>query len=321
MELSKQTSSALLSGVFIVLWSTAWIAGKFGLGSAGPMTLLFFRFAFAALVLFAIAFATRSRWPATLRSFSHIAIAGVLIQAFGLGGVYLGMHEGVSAGISSLLAGLSPLLTALGAAIFLNDRIGARHWIGLVLGLAGVGIVVVDRISLGAHWQGYALTFGGLISFVAGTLYQKKYCGSMDLQTGSFIQTLAAALVILIPAIVIESLRADWNATFVGAVAWKSLINSVAAMTLLMLLLSRGSASEVATLFYLVPPLTALMAFIAFHEALAPTTLIGFALVALSVYLGTRTAAPPVRDRSTSTARTRERDLRHETAVAVRTSE
>lgn len=293
-----KTGTATLSGLFIVLWSTAWIAGKFGLDSAGPMTMLFYRFAVAALVLFVVALVGRARWPGSVRAAVHIAVAGALIQALGLGGVYLGMRDGVSAGVSALIAGLSPLLTAIGAAQFLDDRIGPRQWLGLALGFVGVGIVVVDRIALGAGWQAYAVTFGGLLAFVAGTIYQKKYCGDMDLRAGSFIQTFASALVILVPALVLESLHADWNATFVAAIGWMALINSVAAMTLLLLLLSRGSASQVATLFYLVPPITALLAFMMLHESLGSHALIGFVVVAVSVYLGTRPVTRAVRDSS-----------------------
>lgn len=292
-SMSRQNSngSMLLSGVFIVLWGTAWIAGKLGLASSGPMTLLFFRFLFAAIVLLAVALATRSRWPASLRQVGHIATAGVLIQALGLGGVYFGMHDGINAGISALLSGLAPVLTAIGAAMFLNDRIGPRHWAGLALGFIGTAVVVVDHVALGARWQGYAITIAGLISFVAGTLYQKKFCGDMDLKTGSFIQTAAGAIVIAIPAIALESLHAIWSTAFIGAITWMALVNSVIAMTLFMLLLSRGSASQVASLFYLVPPLTAFMAFIAFGESLSADTLIGFALVVASVYLSTRTGS------------------------------
>jgi drug/metabolite transporter (DMT)-like permease len=283
-----KSTSVALSGLFIVLWSTAWIAGKVGLASAGPMTMLFYRFAIAALVLLTVAILARARWPSSWRSFAHVAVAGALIQALGLGGVYMGMRDGVSAGVSALIAGLSPLLTAIAAAQFLDERIGPRQWTGLGLGIIGVAIVVADRLALGAGWQGYAITLAGLSAFVAGTIYQKKYCGDMDLRTGTFIQTFAAAIVILVPALLIESLQADWNATFVASIGWMALVNSAAAMTLLMLLLSRGSASQVATLFYLVPPLTALMAFATLHESLGSHALLGFLIVAFSVYLGTR---------------------------------
>jgi drug/metabolite transporter (DMT)-like permease len=245
--------------------------------------------------LLVIAIGARARWPVSWRAIAHVAVAGALIQALGLGGVYLGMRDGVSAGISALIAGLSPLFTAIGAAWFLDDRIGPRQWLGLVLGIVGVAIVVADRIALGAGWQGYAVTFCGLAAFVGGTIYQKKYCGEMDLRTGTFIQTLASAIVIFVPAIFLESLHADWNPTFVAAIGWMALINSVAAMTLLMLLLSRGSASQVATLFYLVPPLTALMAFAMLRESLGSHALIGFVVVAFSVYLGTRPASVRLR--------------------------
>jgi drug/metabolite transporter (DMT)-like permease len=290
--MKRLNGTTWVSAIFILLWSTAWIAGKFGLSGAGPMTLMFFRFLFAATILLLLALATRSRWPATLRAAMHIAMVGVLMQAFGLGGVYFGMREGVGAGISALLSGLAPVLTALGAAAFLNDRIGPRHWLGLALGLAGTAIVVADHVSLGAAWNGYAVTLAGLLSFVAGTLYQTKFCADMDLRTGMFIQTFAAAVIVLIPALALESLHATWNHTFIASIAWMATINSVVAMTLLMWLLSRGSASQVSALFYLVPPITAFMAFLAFGEALSLGTLAGFSLVVASVYLSARPAPP-----------------------------
>jgi drug/metabolite transporter (DMT)-like permease len=253
--------------------------------------------------LLGIALFTGARWPSSWRAFKNIATVGALMQACGLGGVYFGMHLGVNAGVSSLIAGLSPLLTAIGAWWFLNDRIGSRQWLGVALGIVGVGIVVADKMALGSHWQGYAITFAGLSAFVAGTLYQKKYCDGMDLKTGSFIQTAAAAVVIAIPALVFEGFHVTWTPAFVGAIAWMAVINSAAAMTMMLLLLSRGSASSVAALFYLVPPITASMAYIAFHEAFGRFTLVGFAVVAASVYLGTRPSGiPSTRDFRLSSA-------------------
>jgi drug/metabolite transporter (DMT)-like permease len=195
----------------------------------------------------------------------------------------------VSAGVSGLINGLAPLLTALGAVPFLGERIGRRQWLGLSAGLIGVALVVVDRVSLGgASWEGYAVTFAALVALACGTLYQKKYCSGMDLRTGSFIQVAVAGAVVFLPALRFEGLEVEWTGTLILASAWLSLANSIGAFTLLYVLLRKGEASRVSALFYLVPPITAIMGFVAFHETLGPAALAGFAITVGGVYLGTR---------------------------------
>src|SRR5262245_12445125 len=275
--------------VFVVLWSSAWIAGKVGLPYAGPFTLLVIRFSVAGAVLLAVALATSAPWPDRLADWAHLAVAGALIQGLALGCAYLGLQLGVSAGVSGLVNGLAPLFTALGAVPFLGERIGRRQWLGLAAGLIGVVLVVIDRVHLGgADWEGYVAIFAALVALACGTLYQKKYCSSMDLRTGSFIQVAAAGALVFFPALHFEGLQAEWSPTLIFASAWLSLVNSIAAFSLLYVLLRKGEASRVSALFYLVPPVTAVMGFFAFHETLSPAALAGFAIAVAGVWFGTR---------------------------------
>src|SRR5262245_5860796 len=283
-----------LGALFVVLWSSAWIAGKIGLPYAGPFTLLLIRFAAAGAVLLVVALASRAPWPERFADYLHLAVAGALIQGFALGCAYLGLQLGVSAGVSGLINGLAPLFTALGAVPFLGERVGPRQWLGLSAGLGGVALVVFDRLSLGgASWHGYAATFVALAALVCGTLYQKKYCSGMDLRSGSLIQVAVAGAVVFVPALSLERLQVEWNWTLALASSWLSLANSIGAFTLLYVLLRSGEASRVSALFYLVPPITAVMGFLVFHETLGPAALAGFAVTVVGVYLGTRPENSP----------------------------
>jgi drug/metabolite transporter (DMT)-like permease len=278
-----------LGMVFVVLWSSAWIAGKVGLPYAGPFTLLVIRFSVAGAILLAVALATSAPWPDKLADWGHLAVAGALIQGLALGCAYLSLKLGVSAGIAGLVNGLAPLFTALGAVPFLGERIGRRQWLGLAAGLIGVVLVVIDRVHLGgADWEGYVAIFAALLALACGTLYQKKYCSAMDLRTGSFIQVAAAGALVFFPALHFEGLQAEWSWTLILASAWLSLVNSIAAFSLLYVLLRKGEASRVSALFYLVPPITAVMGFAAFHETLSPAAFAGFAIAVGGVYFGTR---------------------------------
>jgi len=278
-----------LGVLFVVLWSSAWIAGKIGLPYAGPFSLLLIRFAVAAAVMLLIALATKAPWPDKLTDYAHLAVAGLLIQGLALGCAYLGLELGVSAGTSGLVNGLAPLFTAFAAVPFLGERIGSRQWLGLSAGLIGVALVVADHVSLGAaSWAGYAATFTALAALVCGTLYQKKFCSTMDLRTGGFIQLATAGAAVFLPALWLDGLQVEWNWTLILASAWLSLANSIAAFSLFYVLLRRGEASRVSALFYLVPPVTAIMAFVAFRETLSPAALAGFAIAVGGVYLGTR---------------------------------
>ena len=276
-----------LGALFIMLWSTAWIAGKIGLEFTGPLTLLEIRFSAAALVMLLVASLTGAPWPRRWAEYSHLAVAGLLVNGLTLAALYIGINDGVSAGVSALIAGLTPLLTALAAGPLLGERIGAGRWAGLTIGLLGVALAVMNKISFAnGGWEGYAITFLALAAFVAGTLYQKRFCSAIDLRTGNLVQFVVAGGALFIPALRFEGLRVEWSEALMVSSAWLALVNSIGAVSLLYFLLRQGQASRVATLFYLVPPITATMAFAAFHETLSPIAVVGFGLAAVGVYLG-----------------------------------
>ena len=282
-----------LGAAFVLLWSTAWIAGKVGLEFTGPFTLLEIRFAAAALVMLPVALLTGAPWPRKASEYGHLAVVSLLINGLTLAALYIGINDGVSAGISALIAGLTPLLTAIAAGPLLGERIGAGRWVGLMIGLLGVALAVMNKISFASGgWEGYAVTFLALAAFVAGTLYQKRFCSAIDLRTGNLVQFVVGGIALFIPALGFEGLRVEWNQALIVSSAWLALANSIGAVSLFYFLLRQGEASRVATLFYLVPPVTATMAFVAFHETLSPVALAGFGLAALGVYLGAGRRAP-----------------------------
>jgi drug/metabolite transporter (DMT)-like permease len=196
----------------------------------------------------------------------------------------------MSAGLAALVVGTQPILTAIAAAPFLGERVTARQWAGLALGFGGVTLVAAQRATLaGLTAFGVAMILIALLSITAGTLYQKRHCGAFDLRTGSVIQFVAAALVLGPFAAAFERDPVRWTAEFVGALAWLVLVLSIGAISLLALLIRRGAATKVASLFYLVPPVTAAIAFALFGERLEPLGIAGFALAVLGVALVVRT--------------------------------
>ncbi len=275
--------------VFIVLWSSGYVAGKVGLPYAGPFTLIFLRFSVAALVLFAVALVSRAPWPTRWQDWLHIATVGVLIQALQFSGLYTGLSMGVSAGVSAVIVGLMPIFTALGAVVFLGETVNRRQMAGLALGLAGVGLVVAHKIRLDTgSLDGYLAVCLALAGITAGTLYQKRFCAAMDLRTGGCIQLTVASLIVGLIGYAKESLAVHWTPALIGSSLWLSLVNSIGAISVLFLMVRRGEASRVASLFYLIPAVTAAMGFLVLGETLAPLQLLGFAVSASGVYLTTR---------------------------------
>ena len=209
-----------LAGLFIVLFSTGWIAGKIGLLSAGPLTLLLIRFGAAALVLLAVAVLTGAPWPRRLSDYGHLAVVGLLMHGMAMAGVYIGLSLGVSAGASALIGGMAPIFTALAAGPLLDERVGPAQWSGLAIGLIGVALVVANRISFASGgWEGYAVTFFAVATFVLGTVYQKKFCGATDLRTGNLVQFAVAAAAVLVPALRFEGLEAEWDEALIASSA------------------------------------------------------------------------------------------------------
>lgn len=274
--------------LFVLLWSTGFIGARLGLPHAEPLTFLALRYALAASLLVLVALAMKAPWPRTWREVGHYAVAGILVHGLYLGGVFVAIGLGVEAGVSALIVGLQPLLTAALAGTLLGEQVSRRQWLGLVLGLGGVGLVLAGKLGHGTGTLlGSLACIVALFGITAGTLYQKRYCAGMDLRTGNVVQFLAAGLVTAPLALLFETSVIDWTFDFVFALLWLVLVLSLGAISLLYLLIRRGAASQVASLFFLVPPCTALLAWPLFGETLGPLALAGMALTATGVALAT----------------------------------
>jgi drug/metabolite transporter (DMT)-like permease len=290
---ARITLASAAPGLFVVLWSTGFIGAKFGLPYAEPMTFLSLRFSFVTAAMLAVSFAAGARWPRSLREAFHIAVVGMLLQGTYLGGVFLALSKGVSAGLSALIVALQPLLTAVLVRRLLGERVRPLQWLGFVLGFAGVTLVVADklRVDAGALWA-IAMNTVALLGITFGTLYQKRFCGGMDLRSGTVIQNGTAALMALTGAFLLETRTIEWTPSFVFALTWLCLVLSVGATMLLFWLLRRGAAARIASLFYLVAPTTALMAYLLFGETLAAMALLGMGLAVAGVALVMRGGGP-----------------------------
>jgi drug/metabolite transporter (DMT)-like permease len=271
---------------FVVLWSTGFIAAKYGLPYAPPLSFLILRCLGAVLVLLPAVVLARAPWPRG--RIAHVALAGLLLQAGYLGGVWSAIKMGMPAGLSALIVGLQPILTAF-AAPLVGERVTPRQWLGLLLGLSGVALVVYARLGLDGLPPGaVALCVLALLSITAGTLYQKRFCPRFDLRTGTVIQFSASALVLLPLAIAFEDFtpalaNIHWNVHFVGALLWSILALSIGAIFLLFRLISRNDATRVTSLLYLTPPTTAVMAWLMFGESLGLAGLLGMAVAVAGV--------------------------------------
>ena len=271
-------------GLFVLLWSTGFIGAKLGLPYADPLIFLELRFLFVLAILLPLCWAFKAPWPSRRRAV-QMAISGGLLQAGYLGGVFASLHHGMPAGVSALVTGMQPVLTAVLGSWVLRETVTARQWAGLALGMAGVLLVVGDRIvvdRLGATAVG--LSVFALFSITLGTLWQKRHGAGVDLRTGAAIQFMAAA-VILAPFAVLEGGEVRWTGEFVFALAWLVVVLSFGAIFLLLTLIRRGRATQVSSLFYLVPPTTALIAWPLFGETYSLAAAAGMGLAMLAVWL------------------------------------
>jgi drug/metabolite transporter (DMT)-like permease len=286
---ARQAWLAAMPFAFVVLWSTGFIVAKYAAPHAPPLTFLLYRFAGAIAVLLPIIVLTGAPWPRTARAWRDIALVGVLLQATYLGGVWAAIAFGMPAGVSALLVGTQPLATAL-FAFTVGERASGRQWIGLLLGFAGIALVLSDRLTLaGVGPAALAANLIALAGITVGTLYQKKHGGGADLRTGSLIQFAASFVVLLPVAAALESMQVDFNVEFWAALAWSVLALSLVAITLLLVMIRRGRATEVASLMYLTPPMTALFAWMIFGERLGALAWAGVVVTMAGVALVLRT--------------------------------
>jgi drug/metabolite transporter (DMT)-like permease len=286
----------VLPGVFVLLWATGFIGAKLGLPSAEPFTFLTLRFAIAIVLLTPIIVLARRPPIGGWRQVGHVAVVGVLVHAIYLGGVFAAIARGMPAGLSALIVSLQPLLTATLVGAMLGERVTRAQTLGLVLGLVGVTLVLSDKMApsgLLPDFEGFdywavVLCLMALAGITFGVVYQKRHCGDVDLWRGAQIQYAAAALVSGTVALIFETNRIDWTGEFVFALTWLVLVLSIGAVSLLMVLIRFGEAARIASFFYLVPPVTALIAYFLFDEQLSNLALVGMAITAAGVALVVR---------------------------------
>ncbi|MFP5306556.1 MAG: DMT family transporter [Gammaproteobacteria bacterium] len=280
--------SATAAGLaFVLLWSTGYIAAEFALAGSGAFTLAVLRFLGSGLIIGAWLVWQRPR-AADRRDLQHAAMAGLLLQAGFFGFTYAGMRAGVSPAAAGLIAGLMPLTTALGGAALLGERLGRLTVLGLALGLAGVLLVIGPKLLQPGSLAGYALAACALASLSLGTLYQKRHASHLDPRLSLLMQLSVSMLALLPFAWVLEAFRFTPSTGVLGGLLWIILVNSCAGLLLYLWLLTHGAAGRVAGLFYLVPPVTALLAALVLDTSFGLRETAGFALAALGVWLGQR---------------------------------
>lgn len=274
--------------LFVVLWASGFVVARLAMPHAPPLGFLALRFAATLVVLAPLILLARAPWP-DRRTAAHLAFAGLLIHAGYLSGVWVAVSLGMSAGVSALIVNLQPVLTALWMSRSAHERIDARRWLGLALGFGGVASVVGHRIDTEALApSSVALCVGALVAITAGTLHQRRHAPTFDLRTGAFVQYAASLAAIAPLALWLETMPFEWGVPLAIALAWSVGVLSIGAVFLMFVLNRRGSATRVASLFYLVPPVTALQAWLLFGEPFGLASAAGTALVAAGVWLVVR---------------------------------
>jgi drug/metabolite transporter (DMT)-like permease len=280
---------AAMPALFVLIWSTGFVVARYGMPHAPPLGFLALRYALSVLVFLTWIALARAPWPRGRAQWGHLAVTGVLMHAGYLGGVWAAVKAGIGAGTVALIVGLQPLLTALWLwARASEGAASARQWLGLVLGLAGLVLVVGHKLALGeVTGFNFALGVLALVSITAGTLYQKHHVEGVDVRTANAVQ-LAAALAVTLPLALWEDGAWSAHPHLVGAMAWSVLVLTLGGSSMLYLLIQRGAAARVTSLLYLVPPCTALLAWLLFGEALSASVLAGMAVSAAGVALVVR---------------------------------
>jgi len=282
---ARPWGAAFFPALFVLLWSTGFIAAKYGLPHAPPFTFLLYRFLLVALLMLLLSVATRAPWPRARADYAHVAVAALLVHGLYLGGVFVALDGGMPAGTSAMLVGLQPILTVFLAWLWLRERIGPRQWAGLVLGLIGVWLVIRHKVDFGGGHNGLLPAAIALAGISIGALYQKRHASHVDLRTGAVIQFAVCAVVYAPLALLFDARPVQWGPEFAFALLWSVVVLSVGAISLLYWLLRHGAASGVARLFYLVPPVTAVMSWLLFGETLDAWAVLGMAMIAAGVML------------------------------------
>jgi drug/metabolite transporter (DMT)-like permease len=260
--------------IFVLLWSTGFIGTKYVVHNADPLTYLAIRMALVVLLMAVIVAIARPQWPDRI-GVAHSVVAGILVHGFYLGGTAIAIAHSVPAGLSALIPGLQPILTSTIANRWLGERVTPLQWTGLLLGLAGVVLILHNRPMSGDAGWGWLASGVSLISITLGTLYQRRYCGKIDWRAGNLVQYIGVTILFALAAWMFEDRVVHWTTEFVFALAWLVVVLSIGSIGLLYWLIRRSAATAVASLFYLVPAVTAVMAYLLFGERLDLIAIVG----------------------------------------------
>ncbi len=280
--------------LFVLLWSTGFIGAKYGLPYVEPFTFLSLRFAITCAILFMIVAIMRPPWPKSSRTVFHISVSGLLLHGLYLGGIFSAINLGMSAGIAALIVGIQPILSCLFAKKMLDETMSRFQWFGLILGFLGVGLVVAEKI--------FAFKFGQdnttVIAFVAiavsligisyGIIYQKKYCAGVNPIANTSIQYASTFVLLFVIALTTEDMTIQWTGEFIFALLWLVGVLSIGSIFILMYLIQHRSMSSVTSLFYMVPPVTAVEEYLIYNQSLTSVALVGILVVAIGVIIASK---------------------------------
>jgi drug/metabolite transporter (DMT)-like permease len=276
--------------IFVALWSTGFVVARYSTNNAGPLSFLTVRMLIAAVLLYLIAKVVKA--PKLSRgSWSTSAIVGTCMHAIYLGGVFIAIKQGLPSGLSALIAGLHPVVTSVAGRIILKEKLRRSQWVGVLLGISGVLVVVVDKVRDGLGDVTRPALIAMVISVIGmstGTLVQRARGKEMPLVTGTAAQYVSAGAVLLVASSLFEEWEFNINTELVLALLWSVFVLSIAAVMLMMLLISRHSAARVSSLFFLTPALSAIESAILFGERLSPLALVALVVALTGVWLTMR---------------------------------
>jgi len=283
-------SPRLIPWLFVLIWSTGFVAAKYGLPYAEPFTLLSYRNGLTLIVLFIIMQVKKSIWPSSGWAFIHLMVTGLLIHGVYLGGVFQAIKWEIPIGLTAMIIGLQPLGMAFIAGIILHERIIRKQWIGLIIGLLGLYLVLFEKFDLaiegfftGFSFLAVLAVFGSLVGISLGTIYQKRFCSDMDLISGTLIQYLGAFILCIIMSLCFETGDILWTNAFMITLAWQVFGLSIGAVLLLMTMIKQDALARVGSYFYLVPVLVAIQAWYLFDETMNFISIIGVLLIVFAV--------------------------------------
>jgi drug/metabolite transporter (DMT)-like permease len=273
--------------IFVVLWSTGFVGTKYVIRNADPLTYLAIRMAIVVVLMAIICAIARPKWLSRAE-IGHSIVAGILVHGFYLGGTAVAISLSIPAGLSALMPGLQPILMSTIANRWLGERVTPLQWGGLLLGLVGVALIMHDRPMSGQAGWGWLASTVSLVSITLGTLYQRRYCSQIDWRSGNLVQYVAVTAFFTIAAFAFEQRVVHWTAEFVLATVWLAVVLSIGSIGLLYWLIRHHAATSVASLFYLVPAVTSVMAFVLFDERLDAVAIAGMVGCAVAVVLVNR---------------------------------